>query len=624
MMINRSVIETIDPTVVGDMNKMPYVLHLKHVKVTADGQLQSPDIELPDGPQDVRLLLKRLAARVTVKWKYNVTVSGEHYTLKQLFLQDVPLYFNYIPKPDADGVYPDIVNQYTTLEVSGYDVSANQTDGTYSFWVPANVRKDNPAVTSDQLRIKANASVGSSYLTFVSVSDKDAKKKFNYRIYLGNDDPSNFSVKSNTDYAYNVNFAHTTIPASDRRVTYIDPIPASENNDNLVPTANCFMVAPGCAFCFEPFEFQQNGTPVPNTVLKNWCALSGIKSVRLLWQTKENGDLGESVMGIVNADNDHTNIVAVKNTDGSALSTPATDKGQCRIYCRVAPNTTGGSGVIAAYDGENGTGNILWSWHVWVTDYNPDITGSATVLEPANKRKFKLKNVSTVMMDRNLGAYDGAVTIPATTLERSRTSGFHYQKGRKDPFPSSYTNKADLPDVYTFVLSETSPPEHVMNRYKADGIHAIVPKSLGSGAVSLQTAYRNPVSIAGNNNSTWCSEAGNVGYWSTTKNVHDPCPAGWRVLERADLEVLQSCTPTVPGIENGGILLHYDDTQNGTYLRYTGYPPNIQQLNYVGKRGFLSAIGHENIVTVVNGKVTVASMRDYDAHTTRCVQERVD
>ena len=88
--------------------------------------------------------------------------------------------------------------------------------------------------------------------------------------------------------------------------------------------------------------------------------------MKLLWQTKEDGDIGEPVMGIVNSAEDHTNIVDIKRTDGTTVGqNPVTDKGQCRIYCRVAPGTTGGSGVIAAYDSSD---KILWSWHVWVTD----------------------------------------------------------------------------------------------------------------------------------------------------------------------------------------------------------------------------------------------------------------
>lgn len=81
-------------------------------------------------------------------------------------------------------------------------------------------------------------------------------------MYLGGREASDFNVLSNTNYNYTVDFNHTGIPTNDGRVTYIDPIPASESNNNLLPTANCFMIAPGGAFCFDPFSFQRAGSPV--------------------------------------------------------------------------------------------------------------------------------------------------------------------------------------------------------------------------------------------------------------------------------------------------------------------------------------------------------------------------
>ncbi len=159
------------------------------------------------------------------------------------------------------------------------------------------------------------------------------------------------------------------------------------------------MVKPGGAFCFNPYNYTIKGVAGGNTILRDWCGLSGttfstpIKSVKVLWQTLEDGDLGDPALGVVNkyapqvpAEDDHTNIVELKNGDS------LTD---ARIYCRVVPNTTGGSGLIAAYDGENGTGNILWSWHVWVTDYSPSATTDATILSPDNQRILKLQNGAT-------------------------------------------------------------------------------------------------------------------------------------------------------------------------------------------------------------------------------------
>ena len=625
---DSTVISRIDPTDQSSMNKMPYVLHLKHVKVVQESGKYI--IQSIDGAYDVRLRLKRLATRLTVKWTYTVS----DFDMKQILIQSVPLGYTVVDAPDEnDGTYPSLIQQFTTIEVPSVGNS-----GTYSCWIPANARGNSAAATSEILRTKANAPQGSAFVNFVAVNKTDMKKKLDYRVYLGGREASDFNVFGNTNYNYTVNFNHTGIPVDDGRVTYIDPIPASQNNNNLIPTANCFMVTPGAAFCFDPFSFHQGGNSITNDKLVEWCSSSGIKSVKLLWQTKENGDVGDPVMGIANSDDDHTNIVDIKRTDGSSITlVPANGVGQCLIYCRAAANTSGGSGVIAAYDGENGTGNILWSWHVWVTDYHPDASGTETVLTPETKRKLKLVPVSSsdgtiaaIMMDRNLGAYEAAVNaIPKDMLTMSRNNGFHFQKGRKDPFPSSYTTQK-LPSVYKFTLSADAPPKHIMNRYKPDGFHAVVPKSIGSGAVSLQTAYRSPVSIAGNGGTQWCTD-NPLPLWGTTKTIHDPCPAGWRVPQKSELTVLvnRNATAISTSAQNdGGILLKYDDTGNKFYVRFTGYPPAIYQLNNVGVVGYVSAIESMSVFKVdgINGnsKPEISGLRDYDAHTTRCVQEKIE
>lgn len=625
----------------AQMNKMPYVLHLQHVKVTSDGKLQSPDIETT-GAYDVRLLLKRLAAKVTVKWNYNVSVGGQQYTLKQLLLQDVPLYFNYIPKPDTDGVYPDIMEQYTALETKNYDVAANQSNGTYSFWVPANVRKDNPAVSSDILRIKANASAGSSYLTFVAVNNADIKKKFNYRIYLGNEEPANFSIKSNTDYIYDVRFTHTAIPTSDRRVTYIDPIPASESNDNLVPTANCFMVAPGGAFCFDPFMFRrvESGVikDIPNSILKGWAGNSrgGIKSVKLVWQTKEEGDTGEPVMGVVNSDIDHTNIVDIKGVGGFNLTTnAATAENQCLVYCRVESNTTGGNGLIAAYDAN---GAILWSWHIWITDYNPDPLGNATVTEPVNKRKLKFTNNNCAqypMMDRFVGAKMGYDDVPILEVDRAKANGLHYQGGRKDPFPGSYTTEAK-----EYIDIETNAPTHgLLNLYGPNGYSFIPRKSVNSN-VSVEEASKTPL-ISYYNGSNWCSSPSAASWNGSAKSIYDPCPEGWIVAKTSNYYPLfkdnagnnnSDVYEKSYNLADGGTVLYYDVANfKSTYFRHTGYQSNASQFAYIGMK--VNVWCRENRASFVIGweasygqpfKRTGAGTDWYssDAHPLRCIQEK--
>ena len=180
--------------------------------------------------------------------------------MKQILIQSVPLGYTVVDALDEnDGTYPSLIQQFTTIEVPSVGNSC-----TYSCWIPANARGNSAAATSEILRTKANAPQGSAFVNFVAVNKTDMKKKLDYRVYLGGREASDFNVFGNTNYNYTVNFNHTGIPANDGRVTYIDPIPASQNNNNLIPTANCFMVAPGAAFCFDPFSFQQGGNSVTN------------------------------------------------------------------------------------------------------------------------------------------------------------------------------------------------------------------------------------------------------------------------------------------------------------------------------------------------------------------------
>ncbi|WP_347396198.1 DUF4906 domain-containing protein [Parabacteroides leei] len=573
--VAASTISSLQPNSQADMNKMPYVLHLEHVCVEGN------TIKSIEG-KDVRLLLHRLATRLTLNWTYSYTGYG----LKQILLQSIPTDYKVVAAPDkTDNTYPSLLDQFTTIQLTAAEITAQ----TYSCWIPANVRGTNPAATSQTYRIKSNAPTGSSYVDFIAFNTTESKKKLSYRVYLGGSESSDFNMYGNTDYNYTVKINHTGLPINDRRVTIIDPIPASQNNDNLVPTANCFMVVPGGAFCFDPLKYQQNGTTIANSTLKGWSdSEGGIAYVKLLWQTKENGDVGDPVMGVVNSESDHTNIVDLK--DGL-------------IYCRVAPNTTGGNGLIAAYSSKN---EILWSWHIWVTDYAPTSTGDETVLTPVNKRKLKFTNNGSnqpPMMDRNLGAIKGYTLSdpPQNTLDMSKANGFHYQWGRKDPFTGSYS--AISIDKITGLTSVTIAPKGMLNRYGPDGINylSLITKT---SRQTLRNAYKIPTDdiMLGNSALGWCAEDVSVikTLWNDEKGLkglNDPCPVGWRVVSGTELKALSKSTSisgnVTPNASNvnravadGGLYLYFENAGSGeaSYFRFTGYRRSADTFEFIGLR----------------------------------------
>ena len=611
--IDASVINNI-PT--DNMNKMPYILHLEHVKVSS-GKLQSVD------GKDARLLLKRLAARLTLNWSY----SYGGYTLNQILLESIPTNYNVIPKPDgSDKTYPSLLDQFTTIQV---DPSGKSS---YSCWIPANVRGTNPAATSQTYRIKSNAPTGSSYASFIAVNGEESKKKLNYRVYLGGRTTFDFNLYNNTNYNYEVNFNHTGLPTNDRRVTIIDPIPASENNNNLVPTANCFMVAPGGAFCFNPYKYEVNGEPTENTMLKGWCESAKIQSVKVLWQTKENGDIGDPVLGVVNSSDDHKNIVDLINGD---------DFDKARIYCRVAPNTTGGSGAIAAY---NESGEILWSWHIWVTDYSPDARGNNDVQTPVNKRKLKFEYGSYTnnfpMMDRNLGASAGYIELPPDDLEKSKTNGFYYQWGRKDPFRGSYSN-TKISQVLNTDIKANAPTKGLLSLFKADGL-TFYPMSVIQKQVSFRDAYKDPGNMykipTGSNQ--WIDNATDDyrKAWGAGigKGLHDPCPTGWRIATMANYRQLFNSGGTgnlrVKESTSGGYVIYYDKNGvNTTYFYLAGYwsqygLTGINGSMYMWCGDALSRTGGSGgIYFMMEGNKTAKFLttgNERESLLVRCIQER--
>lgn len=539
-----------------NMNKMPYVLHLKHVKVE-DGSIKSID------GHDVRLLLKRLATRLTINWDYKVT----DYTLNQIILQSIPLNYNVVAAPDENETYPSLLDQYTSIQLSKDEIE--NSGNTYSCWIPANVRGFNTASNSPLYRIKANAPTGSAYASFIAKNNSSgSKEKLNYRVYLGGKDYSDFNLYGNTDYSYTVTFKHEGIPTNDYRVTYINPISASENNENFVNTANCFMVTPGGAFCFNPYKYYIDGKVIENDLLQGWCKDSKIQSVRVFWQTLEDGDLGDPILGTVNSSDDHTNIVDIK--DGNIFNA-------ARIYCRVAPNTKGGNGLIAAYTSPDGSGKPVWSWHIWVTTYRPDNTGNTTVLDP-DKRKLKFTRGSgsdqLPMMDRNLGAMAGYVdAAPTDALDRAKSNGFHYQWGRKDPFPSSYTNDNSITTVDP-PANNDKPVPGILNLYKADGLTCIPLTTEEAPTDNFKTAYNFPLTIFALS-MRWLSPVPtDFNLVWLNKSVHDPCPQGWKVPTSAQYKRLVSQIANGSSIKkDGGALLRYDTSDNDkyTYIRFTGY-----------------------------------------------------
>ena len=231
------------------------------------------------------------------------------------------------------------------------------------------------------------------------------------------------------------------------------------------------------------------------------------------------------------------------------------------------PSTEAGNAVIGLFSGTT----LLWSWHIWFTDYNPDVQYDAYKTDAAGHPNPLL------MMKYNLGATDqsGALSNVANAYKH----GFLYQWGRKDPFLGGVGETTDC----------TAGTQYYYN--KAAGVADFVYNGTGG---SLVLGYGNPMRFYTNSSSpydwqgstvkndlwgnpgiTW---SGDLNSESGIKTCFDPCPPGWKVPPRGTWNAVFATTPTgtTPNASGGfamGYNFYYTAVGSGstTFYPASGY-----------------------------------------------------
>ena len=192
-----------------------------------------------------------------------------------------------------------------------------------------------------------------------------------------------------------------------------------------------------------------------------------------------------------------------------------------------------GNAVIAVYDKDD---NILWSWHIWVTDMPQQHT-------------VTIGSTEFTILDRNLGATASKWTGASDALE---TYGLYYQWGRKDPSmgPPSYNyypiNLITAP-YYDFSSQQKDAAEVIQLPYPTlrDGIENpmyLVLPSQQTQSYLYNWTYTKYDFLWGYDRVTGM----------TNKTIYDPCPWGYRVS----------------GGELGTLFSYIDGTESFSYSDY--------------------------------------------------------
>lgn len=291
--------------------------------------------------------------------------------------------------------------------------------------------------------------VSSGWSTEVSVSEDIIKVKYNAPASIG----QTLEIKISATDDHN------------RKVEYSGSLSIVEIT-TTAGAANCHVVKPG-------------GTLTIKAVKGNSTTALEFDNATLVWQDAIG--LVSSVSG-----NGSEGVVVVRLADGKE-----------------------GNAVVAARDGDR----IVWSWHVWVTDYDPE----ADIFEWTDANGITYK-----YMDRNLGA------LSAEKYSKE-SLGLMYQWGRKDPFQGG-------DDVESQIQKRI---------YDINGNQIYMkieerPTYNDNTSTNLQLAIEHPDVFYGAPSSSWPvvdwltdkAALQNNDLWggkTNAKTVYDPCPEGWRI-----------------------------------------------------------------------------------------------
>ena len=305
---------------------------------------------------------------------------------------------------------------------------------------------------SDAETFNMNAAKSASATSFdkdqnftITLTNLEANKKYKYCVVV--------EVKSEKTYGDVLEFTTPSHPYN--VVSNLNVSSATDLSSS--GSANCYIVSNGGLYKFKTVKGNSSES------------VGNVASASILWETFGTSETPEYF----------DLIKAFCYKDGY-------------IAFQTADTFKEGNAVVAAKDA---SGNILWSWHIWLTD------------QPQGQVYY---NNAGTMMDRNLGA-------TSATPGDVGALGLLYQWGRKDPFLSG-----DSISSSTLAKSTITWPSAVSS-------------DSSNGTIAYATAHPTTFIKYNDSNYDWYytgSSSTDNTRWTTSesnKSIYDPCPAGWRV-----------------------------------------------------------------------------------------------
>lgn len=465
--------------------------------------------------------LERMAAKVVLRYK--VGIDG--FTVTGVQLKNAASGFWFAEAATGNVDFPAATDG-NHIDYPAEDLTKAAQDGDYKkfvWYVPENLRNAVTAVAAagDRTLDKTDGKA-----TCVEVSgilrEGERCRKAVYRILPGDlgsggTNFADFNVRRN--HIYTVTLDIQGMNVADNRVTVES---FDMNNSAMIQPATTAGVARD-SVTFDIRKCLNNGFTTASD-LQAMLGASSTLTADVLWQ-----------------DGDIINTADVTLDKVNGLLTVRCSK------------TNAGNAVVALYpDANKAQGTILWSWHIWVTDYRPGEAGVSTraantaysvtggQVHTYGTEFQKANGTSRVIMDRNLGATKTYYDAPAAGDNTAdQAFGLFYQWGRKDPFPRADGATASAGAMIEIYGPGGTALDAPSSNLSATGFRrANIADVIGGSTNTLALAVKNPLLFIYNpdlkRSCDWYAEVRgnqNDDLWGdeTLKSPYDPCPKGWRV-----------------------------------------------------------------------------------------------
>ena len=523
----------------------------KYLRMSASIKVPNVTLGTTVGTPANPLYLKRNCAKLVIKVKNTSASAAEPVRIDAVQLRDINRLNHYVTNIPAALSPIRFIDNYSPMNPRRFDDveqvfpaeknpgGANEgTEQEYVFYVPANLRGTitNTAQSDKNRHAPQGATRFCIYANYGSPA-----KSITYTYYLGANLLTDFNLEPNKKYEYTIELNGKGDPLVDSRIEDVEELTFGVD-------ANCYMLKPpirnGATTTFSiPVRraavfWNQPGTNMGlyGAATTDSYLLEETTTWRawFVWNEVQDADGNPVADSELLPGSTYDSSMDKYVVDGRGFN-PGNGSSNPYIRVKVTSGMKGNALVAIKKTSGDTMDDVLWSWHLWVTEYDPYVDwtkedGTYLYAVPGGEiHRYADKSGTTFwtsagyanafIMDRNIGA---TVAVPPGS-DIGSTIGFFFQGGRKDPLriggnsvASDATGEPGDGNVKQNIRYSVHHPDTFING-PSDWTALETSGAVLFEVFTSQTWHDPKFLYHGGD------------YCEASKSIYDPCPYGWQV-----------------------------------------------------------------------------------------------